>query len=211
VIFSDRDYARLHDLVFSPDWPGYRPEVKELPNGDGRVDEDKRYAHVAAKYLAQAKRAGVFSERALSVLEMYLLAAHKQALAVAHLLDCPSAFLPRFEYGALRVLQYPPGAGGHSHKDFDLFTLMLYRDAPERFQRLGNVRERGLLADPHLHIGEIGEMVGLGEANEHCVLASPAAQHSIVYFAIPDHAAVFNDGNTVGLWLEERMARSRRY
>lgn len=32
---------------------------------------------------------------------------------------------------------------------------------------------------------------------------------SIVFFAIPDHAAVLPSGETVGEWLEERLARSR--
>lgn len=51
MIFNAHDYAALHAAVFRPDYPGYKPDVVEAPNGDGKLDVRKRYAHVATKYL----------------------------------------------------------------------------------------------------------------------------------------------------------------
>jgi hypothetical protein len=74
--------------------------------------------------------------------------------------------------------------------------------------------------DPHLHIGELGELVGLGPATPHKVVPRPYVQRSIVYFAMSDHEMRLPIGNTrredggrmtVGEWLKERMARSRKY
>lgn len=231
MMFSARDYARLHDVVFSGGWPGYRPEVKELPNGDGRVDAEKRYAHVAVTYLrdwcgrAGTGHNGVFlPKQAVDMCMSYLMRAHERAVEIARALKCPDAFMPRLEYGALRVLEYPPGAGSHAHTDFDLFTVMLYRDRPGRFMSdWFEMPEAVRALDEHCHMGELGEIVGLGRATQHSVLASPEWQHSLVYFAIPDHAAkltlsVSTLADTpavrevsVGDWLTERMARSRKY
>jgi hypothetical protein len=55
----------------------------------------------------------------------------------------------------------------------------------------------------------MGTLVGMGQATPHEVLASETRQFSIVYFAIPDWAAVLPGGVTVLDWLNERMARSR--
>ena len=49
-MFSKEDYDRLHSLVFRVDYTGFKPTVNEIPNGDGREDKYKRYAHVATKY-----------------------------------------------------------------------------------------------------------------------------------------------------------------
>lgn len=88
---------------------------------------------------------------------------------------------------------------------------------------IGGGRAEAEAISPGLHIGEIGELVGLGPATPHRVPARPYAQKSIVYFAMPDHAAqlpgtgaggfppqyVGANGPTVGEWLRERIARSR--
>jgi hypothetical protein len=187
VIFTHADYQMLHTL-FSADYKGYRPTVRELPNGDGVVDADKRYLHVALKYDPPAWA------------RSFLYAAHDEAVAYADKLGVPTEFWPDLSAGALRVLEYPIGAGSAMHTDFDLLTTLCYRSTPDD------------LISPvgaHLHIGEIGEIVGLGEATPHHVPGRPYVQHSIVYFALPAHQAVLPGGQTVGQWLANRLARSR--
>lgn len=209
------DYDQLSRIVFRDDYPGYRPTMREAPNGDGKVDQDKRFAHVADKYL-DAFKAPIAD---IAVLEYALFEAHQLAVQVALRLGVPADFMPDSAYGALRVLDYPPGATSALHTDFDLFTVMIYRDTPECFvahpevgfgrsgftSRLRHARQ----LNPQLHLGEIGELVGLGPATPHEVIASPKRQRSVVYFAIPNHAAQLPSGQTVGAWIDERIARSR--
>jgi hypothetical protein len=209
VIFNARDYARLHALVFRSDYPGYKPGIVEAPHGDGRLDVHKRYAHVATKYLPGWE--GDLTESALELWD-YLHAAFDHAHAVARRLGVPEAFLPSLEACALRVLEYPAGVGGEQHTDFDLFTTLCYRDDPAGLVREGpavdHVRQLDAV-DPGLHLGEIGELVGLGPATLHHVRPLAAAQRSIVFFALPPHDVVLPSGQTVGAWVAERIARSR--
>jgi hypothetical protein len=231
MIFSRLDYASLHSLFETPGYAGYRPEVAEAPNGDGKVDVAKRYLHVALKYNPP--------EWVLP----YLARAHFEACRVAEALDVPDAYYPRVENGTLRVLEYPPGAGSERHTDFDLFTILCWRSTPDdlKIDRSGFVEKASTSAhvgdaafkgarqptatelDPHLHIGEIGEIVGLGPATPHSVPARGYPQYSIVYFAMPANAARLpghrfmngpvpnTPGQTVAEWLKERYARSRVY
>lgn len=210
------NYDELHSIVFAGGYPGYRPEVLELPNGDKRVDAEKRYAHIAEKYLSAY---GKWSP-GYEVLDAALDKAHALAMKVAHALNVPDAFLPVREFGALRVLEYPAGAHSHPHTDFDLFTLMMYRDQPAcfvsqdvppgyGFNPTGEALFQARKLNAQLHLGELAEQIGLGQATPHLVVPSDKPQHSIVYFAIPDHLAVLPSGLTVGEWLAERMARSR--
>ncbi len=220
---NKQDYDRLAEIVFrldaegKPTYPGYHPEVLELPNGDGKVDAQKRYAHVATKYLRNWHNGD-----GDTLYYAYSDAWHL-ALDVSKVLQVPDRFRPALHHGALRILEYPVGATSNLHTDFDLFTIMIYRDQPECFisydtashkcppseqdVRLGEARK----LNAQLHIGELGELVGLGPATPHEVIASGKTQHAIVYFAIPDHAAVLPSGQTVGEWLTERMSRSRTY
>jgi hypothetical protein len=204
-LFTKEEYDRLHSLVFVDGYSGYKPEVKEIPNGDGKVDADKRYAHVAPKYFkTDAQR---------EALEPFLKKAFNLARAAADLAKIPPQFMPDYRYGALRILDYPPGAVSNKHEDFDLFTLMIYRDQPDRFiadevpdqEAIRRIR----LLNEQAHLGQLGEAVGLGQATPHEVLASDTRQCSIVYFAIPDWESVLPDGTKVVDWLNERMARSR--
>jgi hypothetical protein len=126
--FTSQDYDTLYDLVFQSDYPGYKPQTKEIPNGDGLIDLDKRYAHVADKYLATLSPASDDTD----TLYAYLQKAHDLATQVALILEVPDPFLPYRPECALRVLEYPVGAFGHRHTDFDLFTLSLYRSEPAR-------------------------------------------------------------------------------
>lgn len=235
-----------------PPYAGYKPETREAPNGDtklcpecgglgderwrpckgacrgtGRVpnvDASKRYLHVALKYNPP--------EWALK----YLARAHWEACRVAEALGVPAEFYPRTADGTLRVLEYPAGAGSAEHTDFDLFTILCWRSHPEDLELYPELYpedghhprlEDARAMSPGLHIGELGELAGLGPATPHRVPARPYVQRSIVYFAMPDHAARLPDscicprpdwnghrkscmsGLTVGEWLTERVARSR--
>lgn len=250
--------VREGELLAPPEpYSGYKPGTFEAPNGDtkvcptctngvqsvgmtafnpsglrtceacrgtGRVpnvDAQKKYLHVADKYTDAPAWARAYHDRA-----------YAHACRVANALGVPAVYYPRPEFGALRVLEYPPGAGGAEHTDFDLFSVVCWRETPADLERVPpNASTPGLFAhvatrreaealSPGLHIGEIGELVGLGPATPHRVPARPYVQRSIVYFAIPDHAAflprivpepswAMGRPVTVGAWLAERMARSR--
>jgi hypothetical protein len=212
--FTEQDFDTLYDLVFQTNYPGYKPHTKEVPNGDGLIDLDKRYAHVADKYLATLSPASDVTD----TLYAYLQRAHDLATQVAHTLEVPSPFLPYRPASALRVLEYPVGALSHRHTDFDLFTVSLYRSEPARLilgketigsqQSLQVFKARRL--SPGLHIGELGELIGLGYATPHHVEASTFVQKSIVYFALPHPEAKLPKTElTAGQWLAERYSRSR--
>ncbi len=199
MMFTAADYQTLSAIVFRDDYPGNATArgVVEAPNGDGARDDGKRYSHVACKYLPHPEDFTFHHH----VLFAYLRIAYNRAVAAAERLGVPSAMMPSFEHGALRVLEYPAGAGSAVHTDFDLFTLNLYR----------NVENYGL-GPFHMpvHMGELGTAIGLGPAWPHFVAPLDVPQRSIVYFAIPDHAAVLpGGGGTVGEWIKERIARSR--
>jgi hypothetical protein len=197
-LFSASDHTRLGTL-FSEGYRGYRPEVLEAPNGDGKVDATKRYLHVALKYSPP--------DWALE----YLARAHFEACRVAEALRVPDAFYPRVENGTLRVLEYPTGSGSAEHTDFDLFTIHCYRSTPEDFVRLDVVALAAEVIDPDVHIGDIGQEIGLGIATRHLVPARPYAQQAIVYFAMPANAAVMPNGLGALAWIADRYARSRVY
>ncbi len=195
---------RLLSQIFSDQYDGYRPTPLEAPNGDGKIDEAKRYAHIALKYQHA-------DPKVQDKLDCLLVAAHAKAVRVAHALGVPEAFMPKIAYGALRVLDYPPGAGSHVHTDMGLFTVCLYRGHPKCLQGdFHELPEAVKAIDDKTHIGELGELVGLGPATRHWVVASEERQVSMVYFAIPDWAAVLPDGRTVGEYLVERLGRSRK-
>lgn len=198
-------YSTLHEIVFSSNYPGYRPTVQEIPNGDGKVDADKRFAHIAEKYLKDYT-----DESAKKVLNAVLDEAHRMAIKVAIELGVPPEFMPVRAYSNMRVLEYPVGAVSNEHTDFDLFTLMFYRDVPECFVAAGAHLPQGVRnINEQCHLGEMAEIIGIGPATRHQVVAHNKPQHSIVYFAIPDHKAILPTGVTVGDWLVERMSRSR--
>ena len=199
-MLSKNDYDLLHQKVFGDSYKGYRPTVKEIPNGDGKIDNDKRFAHIAEKYNPDTE-----------LLE-FLEKGHQLSLLVAQALNVPKTFMPVRKYAVLRVLEYPVGAITNEHEDFDLFTLMLYRDQPDKFiYHWVDMPHEVKVLNAQCHLGQIATEIGLGAAVKHSVLASDKPQHSIVYFAIPDHEAILPSGITVGEWLNERMARSRIY
>lgn len=206
-MLNQHDYHQLYHLVFREGYPGYKPTVLEIPNGDGKVDAEKRYAHVAVKYMN-----GAFGN---AILDHYLRLGHELATEVARRIGIPEAFMPDFERSAMRVLEYPPGADSNQHKDFDLFTLMLYRDQPEKFVTPHTItgpdaklEELQSLA-PQAHFGKLAEEIDFALATPHYVLPSESPQHSIAYFAIPKWEAVLPSGLTVMDWLNIERGKRR--
>jgi hypothetical protein len=159
----------------------------------------------------------------------YLYKAHQLALEVAISIGVPPEFWPHQEYSCLRVLEYGPNATSAPHKDFDLFTLSLYRNLPEFFKYVTDHNEVGYDAyasarqsralknaqklNAQIHFGELLEEISADKtwkANKHEVVASGGPnQFSVVYFAVPSHEVVLTNGTTVGKWMEERKNRSR--
>lgn len=234
-MFTAKDYAMISNIVFQEDYPGYRPNVIESPDGDDKWDDKKRYAHVAEKYLREFRQQGVqgvegspgyetYAQHQANVLGDYLRQANEKAIEIAVELGVPKEFWPVEQYGALRILEYPPGAVTNPHYDFDLFTLMCYRNIPNDFKyiRMNDETCKETPSDlvyantlnQQIHFGEILElqMQGVYKATRHRVIADPESriQYSIVYFAIPDWETKLPDGQTVGEWLEERLKRSRK-
>jgi isopenicillin N synthase-like dioxygenase len=226
-LFTASEYAHLHSLVFNENYAGYKPNVVESPNGDGRKDEQKRYAHIAEKYTGLGCGLNTSS---YSFLNDCLDRAHDLAMQVAITIGVPREFWPVRKYSALRVLEYNSEAITNEHTDFDLFTLMCYRNIPNYFigkeprhkteykKNMGPINfSEGLLThakqlNAQLHFGEILEEVDPNtyRATPHEVVASNGPwQYSVVYFSIPSHEALLPSGITVGKWLEERISRSR--
>lgn len=199
-ILSAENYDRL-TWLFNRDlkYAGYKPDQREAPNGDGKVDETKRYLHIALKYGPP--------NWAL----WFLARAHFEACRIAEALGLPTEFYPKVENGTLRVLEYPAGAGSAEHTDFDLFTVHCYRSTPEDFVRIDSVDPRAEAIDPHVHIGDIGQEIGLGKATRHWVPSRPYAQKAIVYFAMPANDAKMPNGQRAIDWIADRYARSRVY
>jgi hypothetical protein len=195
MTFTEFDYNILAAIVFRPDYPGYTPTVVEDPAGlaGAGMDTGKRYSHVSAQHMINMP-----DTPGSNPLMPFFARADRQAFDIAVSLGVPRSFLPDARYSALRVLEYPAGAASALHTDFDLFTINLWRSCPNP----------GLPAT-QVHMGELGDLLGLGPATPHEVRALSVVQRSLVYFAIPDHAAALPGGITVGKWLEERIARSR--
>jgi hypothetical protein len=124
VIFTRTDYRILNLFAFAKDYPGYRQNVTELPNGDGTPDVGKKYSHVAMKYLTRGTKEDL-------ILKGFLAAAHFEACRVAEALQVPAEYYPRVADGTLRILEYPAGVGSEEHTDFDLFTILCYRETIE--------------------------------------------------------------------------------
>jgi hypothetical protein len=199
-LFDRQDYAILSSLFSPPlEYAGYRPNVSEAPNGDGKVDAEKRYLHVALKYNPPAWAVA------------YLARAHFEACRIAEAVGVPPEYYPRVQDGTLRVLDYPVGVGSERHTDFDLFTVHCYRNTPEDFVRTERADARAEAIDADVHLGELAELIGMWRATPHYVPARDYTQHSIVYFAMPSHSATLPGGITVREWLAERYARSRVY
>lgn len=193
-MFTIHRYNKLAAL-FAPEtaYPGYKPNVTEIPNGDGKADAQKRYLHVAAKYNPPRFALAAFCD------------AYKASLEVAAALKLPDYLTPAWDQCALRVLEYPVGVGGEHHTDFDLFTLNLWR--------WPTLDTGAIMVGPHsVHFGELFQEFEFGEATPHQIPPQETEQRSIVFFALPRRDVLLPDGQrNVGEWLDERYARSRSY
>lgn len=190
------EYA--YQKMFSETFTGYTPAVAEAPNGDGKVDVQKRYAHLNLRTLGSVPKP---EQTNFALLFDHCMAA---ALAHAERLEIPIAYYPSAEDSTLRLLEYPPGATSAEHTDFDLFTINLYRSHPDLL----------IPAQTEVHYGELAEIVTGGrlKATPHHVLAHPTqTQRSAVFFAMPRLNVVLPTGITVREWLTERKTRSRVY
>lgn len=196
-MFGCDEFQNLAEL-FHGSYAGYKPEVREAPNGDANVDMTKRYLHVALKYDPPRWACELLAR------------AHFLACAVAEQQGVPDHLYPKVENGTLRVLEYPSCAGSAEHCDFDLFTLNLWRSPPNAHEWLAD-NGRWMLGAEDFHWGEIGELCGLGGARLHRVTGRPSTQQAIVYFAMPAHKAILPTGQTTLEWLTERVSRSRIY
>jgi hypothetical protein len=215
--FTSADYLALHRVVFTldtngkPRWPGYRPEVVEIPNGDGRADAQKRYAHIKAEHLV-----GTLNCDTAATYHAFHRA-FTRACEVAIELGIPPAFWPAREACALRVLEYPPMVGGERHTDFDLATINVWRsDGGVHMLAEEAIGRDHRPAPEGVHLGELYDLIlpPTARAPELCATAhqiapSEVSQFALVFFALPSHAAVLPDGRKVGDWLVERYARSR--
>lgn len=206
TLFTETDYNELFQLFNLPGYTGYKPDVLEAPNGDGKIDATKRYLHVALKYNPPE-----FAIRLLS-------RAHFEACRVAEAMGVLAAFYPKVENGTLRVLDYPVGAGSAEHTDFDMFTIHCYRSTPEDFvmhddpdPATAPALAAGRAIHAELHIGDIGAEVGIAPATRHSVPERGYAQQSIVYFAMPANGAIMPNGLRAIDWIADRYARSQIY
>lgn len=211
MTFTESDYNALAALVFRDDYPGNATArgVVEAPDGDpGARDTGKKFSHVALKYLKTYGRDVPGASGRVAQLERYAVKAWRAAREVGEQLHINNTrFAPKLEYGCLRVLEYPAVVGANAirngsaqHTDADLFTINLWRNVPNP----------GLPGGPgSIHMGRLGELLGLGAAVPHHVDPLPVVQRSLVYFAIPDHAARLPGGGTVGEWLAEQMKTMR--
>lgn len=205
MIFNATHHAELASLFRGNDdgvpYAGYKPDVLEAPNGDGKIDATKRYLHVALKYDPP------------DWARWYLARAHFEACRIAEAIGVPAEFYPKVENGTLRVLEYPAGAGSAEHTDFDLFTVHCYRSTPEDFVIVDGPKRptQATDIDPQVHFGDIGQEIGLGPATRHGVPERPYPQKAIVYFAMPANGARMPDGSRAIDWIADRYARSRVY
>lgn len=209
MIFTDNDYNNIADFAFSSNNSGYKPKVIESPNGDGIWDTDKKYAHIAPKYLKELS----FFENYDFTPVWYYNKALEEAINICNYLNIPKQFWPS-KNSTMRILKYPPGSTTAPHTDFDLFTLSIFRNEIDTFKYL-DVEDDYLLAmaksiSPGIHFGEIMTEINGAKATRHEVIASSKEQKSIVFFAVPDHDSILPSGITVGKWLAERESRSRK-
>jgi hypothetical protein len=181
----------LFEAAFANEHFGYRRDVTEIPNGDGVSDTGKRFAHVATKY---------------GLSNLVLREAFWTAMALADETAAHWGLALDPDACALRVLEYPAGAGSAWHTDFDLFTVNLWRSHPELMRQEDDWCPKGV------HFGELFTLLvdKNRKATGHYVESHPTErQRSVVFFALPSHKRRLPGGGTVGTWLEERIARSR--
>lgn len=218
---SVQDYHTAYTMVFNPanEYPGYRPEVSESPDGDIFLDKGKHFAHIACKYLDKWDYA--VGHRTIDHDWLYQLLYDwtEYGIQVAIQLGLPMKWWPNVEDSTIRILAYPPGTVTHPHYDFDLFTLPMYRNIRDTYEvlegdkadRYSWVREGALAAD-NFHYGELATLVNENYMpTKHQVRADEKGrtQYAAVFFAMPRLDLTLPTGVKVADWLEERKTRSR--
>jgi hypothetical protein len=214
-IFNRTDFDDLSTLFdHEARYKGYKPTVKERPDGDTRTDHGKRFLHVALKYDPP--------EWAVRLLAR----AHFEACGVVERLGvCPHAAYPKIENGTLRVLYYPEGEGTEEHADFDLLTVNCWRETPNDLEQKPLPQGGWTRGVTPYHMGELGQIYGLGPAARHRVNGRKYEQRAIVYFASPGMYTALPEPitfpavegfeavtvTTSGQWQIERTLRSRVY
>lgn len=193
MFFTKEQYEILKAMTFHKGYKGFRPDVYEAPNRDGKLDIGKLYSHISSAYTHPCDATNEYLLEACRRVE-------KLARSVAAALGVPEEFWPCAERSAIRVLWYPENTPGHVHTDVDLFTLSLYRDPVDAFHSESN---------SFFQVGEMGTLLGLGPATKHYVDATPGPQRSIVYAANSRDNAVLPNGQTAGEWLRENIKPQR--
>lgn len=220
-IFNALDYAMLHQFAFSDKNPGYKPKVKEAPNGDGKIDQEKRYAHIANKYIANMPLAAQVEK---TVFQQALAKCQQVAISIAVDLGIPQPYWPDLEDSTLRLLEYNEKAGAEPHVDRPcLFTLMAYRNLPQYFEYVYDEEndykkvavdlDRARRFNAQIHYGGLMPIiVPESSATKHQVKPTGATgvwQYSAVFFAMPKLAAVLPNGKTVKQHVDECIATMR--
>lgn len=207
MILTANDYEALYNIVFRDGYPGYRPNIVESPDGNGIWDTEKKFAHIARKYLDKMPESAnkAFLQ---NILRMALIEAQEIAKAIG----IPDQYLPHEQDSTIRVLYYPPMAGTAPHRDFDLFTTILFRDKPHCFNYLQDAPSTSIQClSEQIHFGELAELINPEfKATYHEVIPWIQSQRSIVFFAMPNWDAILPTGQMVGEWMEERISRSRK-
>jgi isopenicillin N synthase-like dioxygenase len=189
------EFEKIYQEVFSPTFTGYSPAIAEAPNGDSRIDLQKRYSHLNHRTLPSAR------DNVKTFLAEVFSRCMRVALEHARIMNIPYAFMPSAEDSTLRLLEYPPGATSSEHTDFDLFTINLYRS-----------HEDLIVPKMPVHFGELADIVSKGwlKAVPHHVTAHlTQTQRSAVFFVMPALSACLPNGMTVREWVAERKTRSR--
>lgn len=211
-----RDFQRLYKICFNQanHYPGYKPDVIEAPDGRyGALDEGKHYAHVAVKYLHgwDSPHKGWME----SVLHDWTSYAVDRAIEIG----LPMKWWPSIEDSTIRILAYPPGAESHAHYDFDLFTLNMYRNVRETYERLDPDRadrydwvRDGLESSWDMHYGELATIINPNfKPTKHRVHQDylDRTQYAAVFFAMPRLSLTLPGGVKVWQWVENRKEESR--
>ena len=200
--FGLSEYLFWHNLVFTPDYPGYVG-----PGGNDKKQEyavgEYQYAHIAPKYLAKWTAVGSdIRDAAHEMLWKLRNAAVREAVA----LGVPPEFLPQMEDGTLRLLRYPPGAAIAEHHDFNLLTLPLWRNIWSNYRRGDDAYD-----GRSIHYGEIFNLLFPDQKpTTHWTLPHDRWQYSAVYFAMPHLGARLPDGSTVHEWVTGRKYETRK-
>lgn len=193
MVFTEYEYEVLRAMTFRPDYKGFRPDVYEAPNRDGKLDVGKLYSHISPVYEHPNVQAKQYLDEACRRVNAL-------ACGLADALGVPQEFWPDVNMSAIRVLYYPENTPGVEHTDVDLFTISLFRDPAEAFYTESN---------SFFQWGELGTILGFGPATKHGVHPTPGPQRSIVYAANAPDEAFLPNGQTAGDWLRESIKAQR--